>query len=495
MALLGFLIKPFANFVAKKIKSDSINALAIQDKILINLLENAKNTVFGKEHQFNKIKNYTDFTQQVPVNDYEGLRHYIDKIIEGERDILWKGLPSYFAKTSGTTSGLKYIPITKESMPNHFGTARNAVFCYLAESRNYAAMNGKMIFLSGSPEMESKNGILTGRLSGIVNHHIPAIFRTNQLPTYATNCIDDWEKKVDAIANETLQANMTLISGIPPWVEMYFEALKTKSGKTKIKDIFPNFSLYVHGGVNYEPYRTKIEQSVGKKIDTIDTYPASEGFIAFQDSQHNEGLLLNVNSGIFFEFIPANEIFNANPTRLSLHNIELNVNYVIILNTNAGLWGYNIGDTVKFVSKNPYRIVVTGRIKHYISAFGEHVIGEEVDAVMNAAIQQFGLSINEFTVAPNIQPKNNQKPFHHWYIAFNTIPENIENIAQYMNDIMCKKNAYYDDLINGNILQCLKIVPLEGNAFIQYMKREGKLGGQNKVPRLSNNRDIVDKLN
>jgi len=494
MALRGFLIKPFADFIAKKIKKDAQNALEIQDKILKKLTESAANTAFGNDYKLNSIKNYQDFKTNVPINDYEGLKKYVNRVVEGEPNVLWKGKPLYFAKTSGTTSGLKYIPITKESMPNHFSSARNAVFCYLAETGNYKAMEGKMIFLSGSPEMEKKNGILTGRLSGIVNHHIPAIFRTNQLPSYKTNCIEDWEKKVEAIAKETIHANMTLISGIPPWVEMYFEALKNRSGKNKIKDIFPEFSLYVHGGVNYEPYRSKIEHSVGKKIDTIDTYPASEGFIAFQDSQKDNGLLLNINSGIFFEFIPANEIANEHPTRHSLHDVELNVNYVIILNTNAGLWGYNIGDTIKFISKNPYRIIVTGRVKHYISAFGEHVIGEEVDDVMNAAIQHFGLSINEFTVAPNISPKNNQKPHHHWYVAFNIAPENIHEIEQYMNDMMCRKNAYYNDLIQGNILQTLKIEVLPADAFIQYMKKEGKLGGQNKVPRLSNNREIVEKL-
>jgi hypothetical protein len=435
---------------------------------------------------------YDDFKRQVPVRDYEGLKSYIEKIKLGEENILWPGKPLYLSKTSGTTSGIKYIPVTKESIPNHIVTTRNAMLNYIAETGNATFLNGKMIFLSGSPELEQMNGIPVGRLSGIVNHHVPQYLRRNQLPSYKTNCIEDWETKVDAIVDETINQNMTLISGIPPWVQMYFDKLTERSGK-KINDLFPHFSLFIYGGVNFEPYRQKLEQSIGKKVDSIELYPASEGFIAFQDSQKRNDLLLNVNSGIFFEFIPANKFFNDNPTRISLKNVQLNTNYVLIINNNAGLWGYNIGDTIKFTSINPYRIVVTGRIKHFISAFGEHVIAEEVEKALQAATQQQHAEIAEFTVAPQVSPVDGL-PYHEWFIEFHQVPQDLEHFRLAIDDSLQKQNIYYRDLILGNILQPLKIFMLQKDAFIKYMRGQGKLGGQNKVPRLSNDRKIADEL-
>ncbi|MEM9919100.1 MAG: GH3 auxin-responsive promoter family protein, partial [Bacteroidota bacterium] len=386
---MGFkskMIKPFAKKVAKNIRNWSANAIEEQEKVFKSLLKTGRRTAFGKDHAFDSIQDYEHFKERVPIRDYEGLRPYVDRILAGEADVLWKGHPSYFAKTSGTTSGVKYIPLTKDSLPNHFGTARNALFNYFYKSGNGDFLDGKMIFLSGSPKMDKVSGIPTGRLSGIVNHQVPSWLRTNQLPSYRTNCIKEWERKLERIVDETLRKDMRLISGIPPWVQMYYERLLDRSGKRTIKELFPNLSVFVYGGVNYEPYRDALEQLVGERIDSVETYPASEGFIAFQDHLDDPSLLLNVASGIFFEFVPAEEIFEDNPTRLSLAEVETGVNYAIILNTNAGLWGYNIGDTVQFTSTKPYRLLVTGRIKHFISAFGEHVIGKEVEnALMNVA--------------------------------------------------------------------------------------------------------------
>jgi acyl-CoA synthetase (AMP-forming)/AMP-acid ligase II len=413
---------------------------------------------------------------------------------EGKHNILWKGLPIYFAKTSGTTSGAKYIPITKDSIDNHIDTARNALLCYMAETGNTAFASGKLIFLSGSPELERVGGIATGRLSGIVNHHVPAYLRSNQLPSYETNCIEDWEQKLDAIVSETVLQDMTLISGIPPWVQMYFDKLESTTGK-KVGELFPNFNVMVQGGVNFEPYKAKLFESIGRKIDTVELFPASEGFFAFQDVQNESGLLLNTNSGIFFEFIPANEIFSENPTRLCLQEVELGVNYALIINSNAGLWGYNIGDTVKFVSIDPYKIVVTGRIKHFISAFGEHVIGEEVEAALLQVAAQTNASITEFTVAPFVAGLDTLgKSYHEWFIAFEKAPSNLEDFAAKLDAAMRQQNVYYDDLIKGAILEPLKIRPLQNDAFVQYMRSIGKLGGQNKVPRLSNDRVLADAL-
>ncbi len=488
----SILAKLLAKWVLRQLNREQQNALQIQHHLMLDLLAKAKSTQFGKDHQMHLVQDYTAFKTQIPVRDYEGLKPYIDEAVAGKLNVIWPGKPLYWAKTSGTTSGVKYIPISKQSIKYHIHSARNALLCYIAETGNARFLNGKLIFLSGSPILEQKNGVHTGRLSGIVNHHIPAYLKSNQLPSYATNCIDDWEQKVAAIVAETIHQPMSLISGIPPWVQMYFDLLMAKTGKS-ISEIFPSFSVFVYGGVNFEPYRLKIEKSIGKKIDSIETYPASEGFIAFQNNQNDSGLLLLVNNGIFYEFIPVDEFYNEQPTRVSLAGVELNKNYVLILNTNAGLFGYNIGDTVKFVSLNPYKIKVTGRLKHFISAFGEHVIGEEVEFAILQVAHKYNLEMVEFTVAPQVNPEVGL-PYHEWYVEFteNTIVP--ASFAAEVDAMLCEKNTYYKDLIEGAVLQKLKMKVLPKGAFINLMKMNGKLGGQNKVPRLSNNREIADQL-
>ena len=492
MNLKSLLALPFANKIYKKTQKDAAAAIATQDAILKELIATGKKTIFGKEHHLGETNNYEEFKNAVTIRDYEQIKGYICQIKEGKENVLWKGKPLYLAKTSGTTSGVKYIPISKDSIYNHINTARNALLCYLAETGNTQFVNGKMIFLSGSPELERIAEIPTGRLSGIVNHHVPKYLRTNQLPSYETNCIDDWETKLDKIVGETINQDMTLISGIPPWVQMYFDRLQQRSNK-KIGDLFPNFNLMVQGGVNFEPYKAKLFESIGRKVDIIELFPASEGFFAFQDSQKTEGLLLNTNSGIFFEFVPANEIFSDNPTRLSLRDVKLGENYALIINSNAGLWGYNIGDTVKFVSLNPYKIIVSGRIKHFISAFGEHVIGEEVEHALLTAANEEGIKITEFTVAPYVQ-QGEGKSYHEWFIEFENEPSDLQSFTNKVDINLRKKNVYYDDLIGGNILQTLRINKIRRNGFIDYMKSIDKLGGQNKVPRLSNDRVLAEAL-
>lgn len=492
MGFLSVLSRPLAAWTARETRYWSRNAVLFQQRIFQQLLFSGKETLFGKDHWLTSVKTYVQFREQVPVRDYEGLKNYFEKIKAGEENVMWPGKPLYLSKTSGTTSGVKYIPITRASIPNHINSTRNALLSYIHETGNSKFLDGKLIFISGSPALETMNGIPVGRLSGIVNHHVPAYLRRNQMPTYATNCIDDWETKVETIANETLHENMSFISGIPPWVQMYFDKLHEKTGK-RIKDIFPNFNLFVYGGVNFEPYRNKLEQSIGRKVDSIELYPASEGFIAYQDSQKDSSLLLMVNSGIYYEFIPVSEYFHNNPTRISLKDIELGVNYAMILNTNAGLWGYSLGDTVKFVSKDPYKIVVTGRVKHYISAFGEHVIAEEVEKALKQAAEQQHAEIVEFTVAPMVTPTDGL-PYHEWFIEFHKMPDDLERFRLAIDDSLQKQNIYYRDLIQGHILQSLKLRLLKKDSFINYMRAQGKLGGQNKVPRLANDRKIADEL-
>jgi hypothetical protein len=493
MGIRSLFSKPLAKFVVSKQNKWADNPSDTQQKLLKNLITSAKNTAFGNDHEFVNIRSYEDFKNRVPIRDYEQLLPYIERVKDGEKHVLWPGKPIYFAKTSGTTSGTKYIPITKESISNHINGARDALLNYIYETGNSQFLDGKLIFVSGSPVLEEKNGIKIGRLSGIVNHHVPAYLRGNQLPSYETNIIEDWESKVDTIVEETLNEDMRLISGIPPWVQMYFDKIQYLTGE-KIKNVFPGFSLFVYGGVNFEPYRSKLYDSIGKKVDSIETYPASEGFIAFQNKQDDPGLLILLNSGIFFEFIPADEYFSESPRRLCIDEVELGVNYALIINNNAGLWGYSIGDTVKFISKSPYKLLVSGRIKHFISAFGEHVIGEEVEKAMKVAMEKFPeVEVVEFTVAPQVTPDTGL-PRHEWYIEFAKEPFDIKAFEEELNSNMTQLNTYYDDLITGSILTRLKVFPLQKGAFIDYMRSLGKLGGQNKVPRLSNDRKIADEL-
>lgn len=493
MSIKSFAAKIFARHIRKQIDKWASRPVEVQQQVFKELIENAKNTQFGIDHNFSGIKTHQDFVKQVPVRDYEELRFYVDKMVEGEENILWPGKPLYYAKTSGTTSGAKYIPLTKDSMPTHIKAARNAILCYIAETGNTSFVDGKMIFLQGSPEMEEKNGVKLGRLSGIVAHYVPAYLQKNRMPSWETNCIDDWETKVDAIVEETMPENMTVISGIPSWVQMYFERLQEKSGK-KIGDLFKNFNLFIYGGVNYEPYRAKFENLIGRKVDSIELYPASEGFFAYQDKQNEKGMLLLLNSGMFYEFIKTDEFFTENPKRLTIGEVETGVNYVMIISTNAGLWAYNIGDTIQFTSLSPYRLVVSGRIKHFISAFGEHVIAKEVEEAMQKATQATGARISEFTVAPQITPGDKELPFHEWFIEFEKEPKDMIAFASALDKEMQDQNSYYLDLIKGKVLQPLKVCTVPTNGFQHYMKSIGKLGGQNKLPRLSNDRKIAEKL-
>jgi hypothetical protein len=496
MSLKSFLAKQFAKFIYKKTKSWADNPVETQQTVFEDIIRQAKNTQFGIDHHFDSINTFHDFSKKVPIRDYEALKPYVDRVVQGEENVLWKGKPLYFAKTSGTTSGAKYIPLTKESMPFHIEAARNAILHYIHETGKADFVNGKMIFLQGSPILEEKNGIQLGRLSGIVAHFVPKYLQKNRMPTFETNCIEDWETKVDAIVEETFHEDMTVISGIPSWVQMYFEKLQQKGGKP-VGELFKNFNLFIYGGVNFEPYRAKFENLIGRKVDSIELFPASEGFFAYQDSQKEKGMLLLLNSGIFYEFIKSDEFFtdpeSSGPRRYIIGEVELNVNYVLIISTNAGLWGYNIGDTVQFTSLKPYRVIVSGRIKHFISAFGEHVIGKEVEHALKQAMENTLIQINEFTVAPQITPSDGL-PYHEWFIEFENEPENEIAFAEAIDNAMRTQNTYYDDLIVGKVLRKLVITKVAKNGFQDYMKSIGKLGGQNKIPRLSNDRTIADLL-
>ncbi|MCF8460038.1 MAG: GH3 auxin-responsive promoter family protein [Flavobacteriales bacterium] len=493
MGIRSFFAKPLAWYTDRQTKAWSSRPAETQQQVFTDLISKGENTTFGKDHNFGTVKSHADFVKNVPIRDYEELKSYFERTASGEENVLWPGKPLYLAKTSGTTSGAKYIPITRDSIPNHINGAKNALLSYIHETGNASFVDGKLIFLSGSPELDKKNGIFVGRLSGISNHFVPGYLRTNQMPSYETNCIDDWETKVETVVDETLNQRMTLISGIPSWVQMYFDKINERTGKP-VKDVFPDFSLFVYGGVNFEPYRAKMEATIGKKIDSIELFPASEGFFAYQDTQTEKGMLLILNAGIFYEFVPADEIHNEKPTRLTIGEVELGKNYALIISNNAGLWGYSIGDMVQFVSKKPFRVIVSGRVKHFTSAFGEHVIAKEVEHALNASLATHGGEVIDFHVAPQVNPASGGLPYHEWFISFAKRPENMEAFAATIDREMQEQNIYYKDLITGNILRPAVITEVAEDAFINYARSQGKLGGQFKLPRLANDRKVADLL-
>ena len=491
-SLKAFLAKVYAARTYKKINNWSSNPIETQNRVFKSLISEAATTKFGVDHDFMDISSHEDFIKRVPVRDYEALKPYVDKVVAGDSNVLWKGKPLYFAKTSGTTSGAKYIPITKESMPSHVEAAKNAILLYIHETGNTQIVDRKMIFLQGSPVLENKNGVQLGRLSGIVAHYVPKYLQKNRLPSWETNCIEDWEIKVNKIVQETLNEDMSIIAGIPSWVQMYFEKIIEQKGQ-KVGEVFKNFNLFIFGGVNYEPYRSKFESLIGRKVNSIELYPASEGFFAFQDRQNAKGMLLQLDSGMFYEFIAADTFFETSSKRLTLKDVKIGVNYVIIISTNAGLWAYNIGDTIQFTCLAPFRVIVSGRIKHFISAFGEHVIAKEVEHALLSALNGTDISVSEFTVAPQIEPSNGL-PYHEWFIEFETSPPDITDFASKIDAAMQLQNSYYKDLIQGKVLQPLVVTSVSKAGFQNYMKTIGKLGGQNKTPRLSNDRKIADAL-
>ena len=485
-------IKIMARLTKSQVSRWASNPIKTQKKQLNYLIKNAVKTSFGQAHSFSKINNYDDFKNHIPVRDYEGLREYFEHIKEGKKNVLWPGKPIYLAVTSGTTSGSKYIPITKQSLPNHLNGAKTALLMYVAETGKVDFVNGKFIFVQGSPVLSKISGILTGRLSGISAHHTPFYMKKNMLPKWETNIINNWEEKVDNIVKETIEEDMTIISGIPSWIQMYFEKIVEKTNK-KLSVVFPNFNLLVYGGVSFNPYKKSFNNLIGKEIDSIELFPASEGFFAFQDKQNNNDLLLILNSGIFYEFIEEEDFQKNKHKRISLSQVEKNKNYVLIISSSAGLWGYNTGDTVKFTNLKPYKIIVTGRINQSLSAFGEHVILKEVEFSVEMAVYKTGLMVKEFTVAPKFKSKLSPAR-HEWFIEFENSLVDTKVFANELDIELRNQNKYYRDLIEGKIIAKPEIRKIVKDGFKKYMKSVGKLGGQNKIPKISSNRKIVDQL-
>ena len=494
MGLKASLSKPFARAAMVELRMRTSQPGVAQVKQLNEILKSAEKTAFGKDHNLREGMSLESFQKNVPIRDYEGLKEYVDRAVKGEEDVLWPGKPMYFCKTSGTTSGAKYIPITEESLHNHLNSARNALLAQIAGSGNANFVSGKMMFLQGSPILEeTKGGVKLGRLSGIVAHHVPSYLMRNRLPSMEANSIEDWEKKVDAIVKETADQDLRLISGIPTWVQMYFEKLLQHTKAETVLDVFPNLSLFVHGGASYAPYAERFKQLIGDDIARVELYPASEGFLAYQDKPGVEGMRLNIADGIFFEFIPAVKFGEKDAPCFTVDQVEMGVNYAVVITTKAGLYRYAIGDTVKFVCDSPYRVIVSGRTKHFISAFGEHVIGEEVESSIAEVSEKHNAVVRDFHLAPEVAPKKGL-PYHEWFVEFETKPKSMKDFSADLCQALQERNTYYADLLKGKVIQTAVVKPLKKNSFNKAMAANGKLGGQNKIPRLSNDRTFADQL-
>jgi len=491
-----FFKRLIVSFLARKNKKAvdawSKKSVDNQEKIFTKLVTTLAETKYGKKIGANKKMSLFDFQKKSPINSYEDLSPYIKLISMGEKNVLWPGRPAYFAKTSGTTSGVKFIPLTTEMLKNQINSSKEALLLYAFYQKKFEAINGKMMFVQGSPILKKYGKIKTGRLSGIVANHIPFFLQSNRLPSFKTNSIENWEKKTENIINETIGCDLRLIGGIPPWVIMYFQSILKKTHKENINVVFPNLSLYVHGGVNFKPYKNTL-RSLLPNVDFLELYPASEGFFAYQDDIKDDALLLLTNHGVFYEFIESNEFLKGEGQRITLKDVVLGKNYVLIISTCSGLWSYNIGDTVMFVNLNPYKIVITGRIKHYISAFGEHVISKEVETALDLCLTKFGGEVFSFTVCPNISPKNGL-PHHDWFIEFIKKPTNFSSFCEYLDTSLRKQNIYYNDLVKNNIIKPLVVNCVKVGSFNNYMKSIDKLGGQNKCPSISNDRKIGNFL-
>ncbi len=493
MGVSAILLKMLAKKEYSKYSKNINSALKEQSNTFKNILAKGHNSVFGKQKKLAKNTTYEQFQKLVPVGDYETIRPFISRISNGEKNILTTGKPLYFAITSGTVSGAKYIPLTKKMMFFQTQAIKELLLLYAYQTNNYnMSPQAGMMFIQGSPKLKYLNKVPFAKLSGISARHIPFFLKKNRYPSMKTNCIENWGEKIAAIVQETHNKDMRVIGGIPPWVMTYFDSLLKFSGKKTVREIFPNLTLYIHGGTGFNAYK-KAFFNLSGKIDSLEVYPASEGFFAYQNSLRENSMLLLTRHGVFYEFIELRDFQNQKMNRIPLEGVKLNTDYVMIVSTIAGLWAYNTGDTIRFISKNPYKILFSGRAAQYCSAFGEHVIEKEVQTSLNNAIMRCGGSVTEFTVCPKIMSKS-YLSHHQWFVEFQSVPDNLSKFEKTLNTVMKEQNPYYKDLVGSKVIGPLKLFVVKSGGFNAYMKSIGKFGGQNKCPHLSNERKIADFL-
>ena len=472
--------------------------VTLQRDVLKSLLKRATDTEYGRRHAFSAAKGYEDFAHNVPVNTYEELKTDIDRMRHGESDILWPGKVKWYAKSSGTTNDKsKFIPVSQEGLRNiHYNGGTDAVAFYLRNYPKSRLFDGKALILGGSHSPNYNiHGSLVGDLSAILIENINPLANLVRVPRKQTALLSDFEVKRDRIANETLKSNVTNLSGVPSWMLSVLSRVMELSGKDHLEEVWPNIEVFFHGGVAFTPYRKQYEQLITKPdMRYMETYNASEGFFGLQDDPSDKSMLLMLDYDVFYEFIPMSEFGSDNPTVVPLWGVETGRNYAMLISTSCGLWRYVIGDTVQFTSTNPYKFIITGRTKHFINAFGEELIVDNAEQGLAFACQKTGAQVSEYTAAPVFMDAKG-KCRHQWLIEFSKKPDDLNQFASLFDKRMQELNSDYEAKRYKDItLQPLEIVVARENLFNDWLKKKGKLGGQHKVPRLSNSRDIIDQL-
>ena len=491
-SLLSFIIKKRI----RKIRHVVQNPINFQKRVLKNLIKKSKKTQFGKEHKFKTINNYQSFRDQIPIRSYEQLEPYITKARNGEKNVLWPGEVKWFAKSSGTTnSKSKFIPITKEALKEcHYKAGKDMLALYENNFQKQNIYNGKGLMLGGSLIKKGNQKYTDGDLSAILLDQFPFWVNYHRVPDIKTALMQDWEKKIDEIANQALHKNITNITGVPSWMLILLKKIIELSGKNNLSEIWPNLELYMHGGVNFKPYQKQFEKLIANKnMNYLEGYNASEGFIAIQDKNPSEGLLLMLNYGIFYEFIPMQKYLQEKYDAITLEDVKLNTNYALVISTNAGLWRYLIGDVIQFVSLFPFRIKITGRTKSYINTFGEELMIHNTDTAINKSCEKYNCCIVDYSVAPIFIDKNSGG--HQWFIEFSKKPLDVNLFMQELDSQIKKINSDYEAKRQKNlILKFPELVVLDNNEFYIWLKKNKKLGGQYKIPRLSENRRFAESI-
>lgn len=473
----------------------------VQEELLKELVSKGRKTTFGREHGFAAINCVADYQERVPLREYLAFKPYWDRLLEGATDVTWPGRISRFALTSGTTAGNKLIPVSREGIRSFLRAGRDVLNFYLQATEDTDLFKGKFLYLGGSTELKpAAHGIQMGDLSGIMAKAMPSFVERFRLPSAEANLIPDWEKKLEVVAKESVNADVRGISGTPSWVlclfQRVFELKRAEGGRAEtLADVWPNLSFMVHGGTSFEPYRKTFGDLFGKTVQTIEVYPASEGFIGIQDQLGEPDLLLMADTGLFYEFVPVEEMDKPEPTRLTVANVEKDVQYAIVLTTNSGLWSYVIGDIVRFTSLRPHRLRVTGRIKQFLNAFGEHLIAEEVENALTRAAHETDAEVKEFHLAPVYPSDPRVRPAHQCIVEFTNPPGDTDRFAEIFDAQLCEQNDDYAAHRKDDAgLTAPEVIPVPEGTFYDTMKSLDKLGGQHKVPRLSNERDFADQL-
>ncbi len=495
------IINSFASWILKK-RIHQIELFLkypneVQEELLLNLIQTAENTAIGKQYDFNSIKSYQTFTERIPISTYEDLEPNIDKTRKGEQNILWPTPIKWFAKSSGTTNAKsKFIPVSNEALENcHYKASKDLLSLYLNNNENSQLFTGKSLRLGGSKQLYENNNTYFGDLSAILIENMPIWAEFSSTPSNKVSLMSDWETKLGAIINETKIENVTSFAGVPSWMLVLLNKLLEETGKQNLLEIWPNLEVYFHGGVSFDPYREQYQKIIpSSAFQYYEIYNASEGFFAIQDLNNSNDLLLMLDYGIFYEFIPMDKFGTPEQTAIRLDEVELNKNYAIVITTNSGLWRYLIGDTVRFTSLNPYRIRVTGRTKHHINVFGEELMIENTDQAIAKTCQLTQTEIVDYTVAP-VFMNGKEKGAHEWIIEFKKVPTNIDIFQKTLDETLQTLNSDYEaKRYNNMTLNPLIINVAKPNLFYDWLKKQDKLGGQHKIPRLSNTRDYLEQL-